>query len=106
MVFRAEGGSVLIITKTVNENEATIAVKGWLDTQAAPLLQEELDKLEPEITGIILDFSELEYISSSGVREVVAAYKKVNGNLVVRKSPENVMNVFRATGISRKIRFE
>lgn len=94
------------ITKTINGSEATLTVEGWLDTQASPEMQEALEKLEPEIESLIIDFKGLEYISSSGVREVVSAYKKVNGNLVVKNASEGILSIFKATGIDKKIRFE
>ena len=94
------------ITKTINGEEATLAVTGWLDTQAAPKLKDELDSLEEGVEKLVLDFSGLEYISSSGVREVVAAYKKVKGALVVRNASSGIMSIFKATGIDKKISFE
>lgn len=94
------------MTKTVNGTEATIAVSGWLDTQAAPEMQAELDQLGDDIDSLVLDFSDLEFISSSGVRTVVSAYKKMNGALVVRNASGGIMNVFKETGIVKKVRFE
>ena len=96
----------MTITKTVNENEETLKVEGWLDTQASPDFHQELENLEPEIDSLILDFSELEYISSAGVREVVAAYKKMDGALVVKNVSSGIMSIFKATGIDKKVRFE
>ena len=58
-------------------NKATMEIIGWLDTQTAPQLEEELVKLEEEITSLVFDFAQLEYISSAGLRQVVAAYKKM-----------------------------
>ena len=94
------------ITKTISEGEATLFVEGWLDTQAAPQMQEELNNLEENVSSIVLDFSKLEYISSSGVREVVAAYKKMNGAIVIKNSSAGIMSIFKATGLDKKIRFE
>ena len=96
----------MTITKTVNENEATLKVEGWLDTQASPDFHKELENLEPEIDSLVLDFSALEYISSAGVREVVAAYKKMDGALVVKNVSSGIMSIFKATGIDKKVRFE
>ena len=81
-------------------------MEGWLDTQASPEMHEALETLEPEITSLILDFKGLEYISSSGVREVVTAYKKMKGDLVVKNASEGILSIFRASGIDKKVRFE
>ena len=77
------------ITKTINESEATLSVEGWLDTQAAPQMKEALEGLE-----------------SSGIREVVSAYKKMDGAVVVKNVSPGIMSTFKATGLDKKIRFE
>ncbi|MBR4514741.1 MAG: STAS domain-containing protein [Lachnospiraceae bacterium] len=94
------------IKKTINGNEAVLTVTGWLDTQAAPELHTELENLEDGVEKLVLDLAGLEYISSSGVREVVAAYKKMNGALVVKNTSAGIMSIFKATGIDKKIKFE
>ena len=96
----------MTITKTVNGSEATLKVDGWLDTQASPDMQQELDALEPGIDSLVLDFADLEYISSSGVRVVVAAYKKMDGALVVKNVSSGIMSIFKGTGIDNQIKFE
>ncbi len=96
----------MTIEKITNGNETTMLLKGWLDTQAASELGEALEGLEDGAEKLVLDLSELEYISSSGVRQVVAAHKKMGGNLAVRNTPENIFNVFKAIGIDKKIAFE
>ena len=94
------------ITKTINGNEATLKISGWLDTQASPELHAELDKLEAEVEKLEFDFSSLEYISSSGVREVVAAHKKMKGAFAVKGASTEVLSIFKAMGIDKKIKFE
>lgn len=94
------------ITKEISGEETIIILKGWLDTQASPMLHEEIEKLDEGTKNLVLDFSLLEYISSSGVREVVAAYKKMNGALLVKNASDGIMSIFKATGIDKKIRFE
>ncbi len=96
----------MTIEKTVNGNETTLALKGWLDTQAASDVEEALKALDEGCESLVLDLKELEYISSSGVRQVVAAHKKMKGNLTLRNTPESVLGVFKAIGIDKKVRFE
>ena len=95
----------MTITKTINGREAVFKLEGWLDTQAAPELDAEIEALDPAIESLIMDFEGVEYIASSGVREVVAAYKKVNGNLTLKNVSEGIMDIFSATGIDKKITF-
>lgn len=94
------------ITKTINGNEATLILEGWLDIQAAPEVHAQMEELGSDVTSLVFDMSGLEYISSSGVREVVAAYKKMKGAFVVKNAPAGILGIFQATGIDKKIRFE
>ena len=96
-----------IITKTEG-NKATMEISGWLDTQTAPQLEEELSKLSDEATSLVFDFAKLEYISSAGLRQVVAAYKKMQqkeGFKIINISDE-VYDVFKLTGFDQKICIE
>ena len=67
-----------LITKKDGSN-VTIEIIGWLDTQTAPQLGEELAKLDDSVTSLVFDFDKLEYISSAGLRQVISAYKKMSG---------------------------
>lgn len=96
----------MTITKNISKNEAVLAFDGWLDTQAAPEMHAEVEALGEDIKSIVFDFGKLEYISSSGIREVVAAYKKVGGELKIKNASPGIMSIFKATGIDRKITFE
>lgn len=96
----------MIIKKTTEGSKATLFLDGWLDTQAAPELQAELEKLGENVQKLVIDMKGLEYISSSGVRQVVSAYKKMNGNLTVKNVSESIMNIFKVTGIDKRINFQ
>lgn len=95
----------MTITKTVENNRAVLSVEGWLDTKAAPELGKEISVLS-DIKELVLDFEELEYIASSGLREVLAAYKKmqgVNGTFSVVNVGSEVMEVFKLAGFDTKL---
>lgn len=95
----------MTITKTVENNVAVIFVEGWLDTQSSPELGKEIRNLS-DIKELILDFEKLEYISSSGLREVVSAYRKMkseNGTFSVIHVSSEVMDVFKMTGFDKKL---
>lgn len=96
----------MIIKKTLEGSEVILALEGWLDTQAAPELQTELANLGNEVQNLVIDMAALEYISSSGVRQVVSAYKKMNGRLIVKNVPESIMTIFKVTGIDKRINFQ
>ena len=89
---------------TITKNEAggalRIALAGRLDTNTAPQLEAELKASLPGVTELDLDFSGLEYISSAGLRVLLAAQKAMNkqGKMTLRNVSEPIMEVFEITG--------
>jgi anti-anti-sigma factor len=94
------------IQKDILENETILSLQGWLDTEAAGDFGRELEAFEDDGRTLVLNLKDLEYISSSGVRQIVAAHKKMGGNFVVRNTPDNVFNVFKSIGIDKRVKFE
>ena len=88
------------IIKTKKETSLSIALQGRLDTTTAPQLEAEL--LLAGITELVLDFSELEYISSAGLRVLLSAQKVMSkqGAMILRGVNEEIMEVFEITGFS------
>lgn len=83
-----------------NENGIlTIKVIGKLDTITAPKLEEEISKNDAGVKEIILNFEDLKYISSSGLRVLLATRKKYN-NMKILRPIEDVMEVFEITGLT------
>ena len=77
---------MLDIKKTVNGNELVIVMTGRLDTLTAPQLEEELSASIDSAENLVFDFSELEYISSAGLRVLLSAQKTKNasGSMTVK----------------------
>ncbi len=96
----------MIIKKEDKGNCTELFINGWLDTLSAPALATELNELSPETDNLILDFTEVEYISSAGVRQIVAAHKQMKGNLVIRHPGAEVMDVLKMTGLDKKLNIE
>ena len=95
----------MTITKTMENNTAVLLVEGWLDTKSSPELGNEINALS-DIEELVLDFEKVEYIASSGLREVVSAYKKMkstNGTFSVINVCNEVMDVFRLAGLDKKL---
>lgn len=90
-----------IVKQTVG-SALTIALIGRLDTTTSPELEREIKSNISEVTELFFDFSELEYISSAGLRVLLAAQKIMNkqGRMVVRHVNEAVLEVFDITGFS------
>lgn len=92
----------MTIEKTVTENALDLKISGRLDTTTAPQLEAELKQIVGEITELTLDFSELEYMSSAGLRVLLAAQKVMNnqGRMVVKNVNDAIMEVFEMTGFA------
>ena len=86
------------------QNNAELKLCGWLNTESSPLLEKALAELEPAISGLTLDFAELEYVSSAGLRQIVAAYKKMKGALTLKNVSAEILDVLKLTGLDRRLR--
>ena len=77
-------------------------VKGRLDTATAPDLEKELKESLDSVTELILDFSELEYVSSAGLRVILSMQKIMSkqGSMVIRGVNDVVMEIFEVTGFA------
>lgn len=93
------------ITMNRNDTELTVAIEGRLDTLTAPELEEQLEPEVEDIEKLIFDFAELEYISSAGLRVLLAAQKEMDEMVVTNVRPE-VMEVFEVTGFADFLNIE
>lgn len=90
----------MTITKTSENGVLNIALEGRLDTNTAPQLEAELKNSLSGVTELDLDLSGLEYISSAGLRVLLAAQKAMNrqGRMTIHNVGETIMEVFEITG--------
>lgn len=94
------------IEKEINGNVAVLKLEGWLDTQTTSEFAKELEALDSNITELVLDFEKVEYTSSAGLRQIVAAHKKMKGNLTVKNVCSGIMDVFKLTGFDKHLHIE
>ena len=59
---------------TRDEERLIVRVGGRLDAQSSPLLADEMRGMLDDVAEIDFDLSELEYISSAGMRVLLASY--------------------------------
>ena len=85
-----------------NAQDVTVEVVGRLDTTTAPSLEKTINEELGDATNLILDLKGLEYISSAGLRVILAAQKKMqkDGTMKVINVCESVMEVFEITGFA------
>lgn len=90
----------MTIEKTLNGKTLTVKVSGRLDTTTAPDLEAELKSSLDGIEELVLDFSDLEYISSAGLRVLLSSQKTMNsqGTMKVTGVNDVISEIFEVTG--------
>lgn len=97
----------MTIKKTQNGSAMEVALKGRLDTESAPQLDKALADVLNELDSLTLDFTELEYISSAGLRSILKAKRgmKYGGTVTIKNASEIVQEVFAVTSFSDVVTF-
>ena len=90
----------MTVYKKLTGTELIIALAGRLDTITAPQLEAELKASLPGVEHLVLDFAALDYLSSAGLRVLLAAQKQMNkqGDMVVRSVNQTIAEIFEVTG--------
>ena len=90
----------MTIEKKINNDAVTFIVSGRLDTQTAPELENELDNILSGLKELTFDFTNLEYVSSAGLRVILKAQKVMNtqGSMKLTGVNDSIMEVFDITG--------
>jgi len=90
------------IRKTLNGTHLTVALDGRLDTTTSPALDKELKASYAGVDKLTMDLTNLEYISSAGLRVILAAEQEMSsrGGLTVRGVSKEIMEVLDVTGFS------
>ena len=92
----------MTINANMNGTTLEIALEGRLDTMTAPELEAELNSSLKSADSLVLDFSNLSYISSAGLRVLLSAHKALSakGGMKVKNVNEIVQEVFDVTGFA------
>ena len=93
---------MLKFAKTVENDTILYKLEGRLDTVTAPELENELKETMPEAQELVLDFENLEYISSAGLRVLLYAHKTMSaaGGMTLTHVNETIMEIFEVTGFA------
>lgn len=91
---------MLNINKTQEGSQLTVAVEGRLDTTTAPELEASLKESIEGVTQLTIDLANLEYISSAGLRVLLAAQKNMmkQGKMIVTNPNDVISEIFEVTG--------
>ena len=86
----------MIITKAKEGSCLVLALSGRLDTTTAPQLEAELKQSLDGVTALVLDFAELAYLSSAGLRVLLVAQKTMNkqGTMEIHRVNETISEIF------------
>ena len=90
----------MTIEKNLNGTELTVTITGRLDTTTAPQLEAEFKQSINGIEKLVLDFASLEYLSSAGLRVLLATQKlmKKQGRMIIKNVNETINEIFEVTG--------
>ena len=93
---------MLKIDKTIENGKAEYKLEGRLDTTTAPDLEKDLKEVYEGLNALVFDFENLEYISSAGLRVLLASQKVMEkqGEMKVVHINEAIMEIFEVTGFS------
>ena len=92
----------MTIEKIIADTSASLKIIGRLDTSTAPELEATIDGCIAGIKELVLDCSELEYVSSAGLRVILKAQKLMNelGAMKLTHVNESIMEVLDITGFA------
>lgn len=90
------------VVKSRDGDSLNMVLTGRLDTSTAPQLEEDLATSLDGVASLTIDFTDLEYISSAGLRVLLSTQKTMSkqGDMTLLHVSEPVMEVFDMTGFS------
>jgi len=90
----------MTINKIADGSALTLAIEGRLETITAPELEAVVKNELDGVSELTFDFANLDYISSAGLRVLLAAQKKMaaQGSMKVINPNEIVNEIFSVTG--------
>ncbi len=96
------------ITKIAENGVITLIINGRIDTTTAPVLEKEILADIKDNDKLVLDFKDVEYISSAGLRVLLSSHKimEKKGGMTVKSINEALEEIFEVTGFSDILNIE
>lgn len=91
------------ISTASDEKTTTISLSGHLNTTTAPELEQAIQALDPTPSDLVIDVAGIDYLSSAGLRVLLAAKKHLDacgGTFSVINATDDVQEVFDITGLT------
>jgi len=96
------------VTETKADDKIILAIEGRVDTTTAPELQNSILAAFQKGNHLVVDFAEVAYISSAGLRSLLIGQKTAaskGGTMVLTNVSDAVMEIFDTTGFSDILNF-
>lgn len=90
------------ITKNFTDGVLTMQIDGRIDTMTAPELEGELKhSVTDDVKVLIFDFAKVEYLTSAGIRVIMAAEKVMStqGQMKLIHVNDEINEIFDMTGL-------
>ncbi len=88
------------LKRKTDKSTMTVAVNGRIDTATAPEFEQGVKPYLDGVTELVLDFAEVNYVSSAGLRALLSLHKIMmkQGSMKLVNVNEEVCDVFEVTG--------
>ena len=96
------------VKSSKNGSACTLTVEGKIDTMTAPELDEAVKSNLPKCDKMIFDFTNVEYITSAGLRVLVYAHRELmkKGGVTVTGVNEGIKKIFTVTGMYKILKIK
>lgn len=96
------------INKVDENGVKNISIEGSIDTLTAPDFEKQVLNALDGVKKLILDFSNVQYVSSAGLRSILLLNEKMEetGEMTIKNINEEVREVFEMTGFDELINLE
>ncbi len=98
----------MTIEKMLEEEKLTVVLGGELNTMTAPELQTAIKADLESIKNLVLDMTNLTYISSAGLRVILSARQKLGsrGDVVLVGANKEIRAIFAMTGFDKIVKLD
>ena len=100
---------IMEITKNYNGKELTFYIDGRIDTITSQDLDKEINDELGNFDSLIMDFTNVEYISSAGLRVLIATQKKLKKDdipMTIKNVNDTINEIFRMSGFDKILKIE
>ena len=97
------------IKKNYAEKELTLFIIGRVDTITSQTLEKEINDEMGNFDSLVLDLTDLEYISSAGLRVLISTQKKLKNDdipMAIKNVNDIVNEIFRMSGFDKILNIE